>query len=579
MRPLQCPSCGHSLGAITPGPGGRRTCPSCHFSFVPVHSAEAGPEGILERLPLVFGVLVLLPLVIGGLLHWWAPALLRDLLRPAFGPGQRRETVLATGTGENMESGRSEKASTKKHPKTTAPPFVPVTPPARRYPAVVQKVVPLAPGVLPDNFPLPGTIAPPPPVTPPATLELQSEPAGADVVNDATGVGLGITPLVLSLQPGSYRLRFSMPGRRTKIAEVKLGPGDVSRLSISLNDDVLPGPGLLLLDSEPIQADVYRDGVLIGATPLQLELPGGQDFQLLLRKPGYEDLIVTARVPSGGRQRIRAILPGLTSFLMPDGTPMSEDMMRQMTMADGTAPPLGPYKTALPVLGSASSQNVLTGGISPDREGNLAGYVRFEGTLPALEFVPVTVDQGACGTTPRASERLVVTENRGMQNVVVWLAGGELDKQLAPAVVNSSLQIVDCRFLPHVQAIPLGTTVQFGNLQTVGFHLLFTDQQNLSTQLTLEASQSGRPLVFKVPGIYHVTEATGHRWMEAFIHVMPSPYYAISDAGGQFTLRGVPKGSYVLRAWHEWLGPRTLPVSVEAGRTTTVGVTYQAQAR
>jgi hypothetical protein len=545
---------------------------------VPVHSAEAGPEGLLERLPLVFGVLVLLPLLIGGLLHWWAPSVLQDLLRPAFGPRQQRETVLATGVGENMGSGRGEPAATKPRAKTPAPP-TPAPIPVRRYPAVVQKVVPLPEGILPSDIPLPGTIAPPLPMTPPATLELQSEPSGADVVNDATGVGLGSTPLVLSLQPGSYRLRFSLPGRKPKIAEVKLGPGDVSRLSVSLIDDVLPGPGLLLLDSEPIQADVYRDGVLIGATPLQLELAGGQDFQLLLRKAGYEDLVVTARVPSGGRQRIRAILPELFSFVMPDGTPVSEDTMRQMTMADGTAPPLGPYKTALPLLGSASSQNILTGGISPDKEGNLAGFVRFEGTLPALEFIPVTVNQGACGTTPRASERLVVTENRGMQNTVVWLAGGELDKQLGPAVVNSSLQMVDCRFLPHVQAIPAGTTVQFSNLQTVAFHLLFTDQQNLSTSLTLDGGQSGRQLVFKMPGIYHVTETTGHRWMEAYIHVMPSPYFAISDAGGQFTLRGVPKGSYVLRTWHEWLGPRTVPVSVEAGRTTTVGVMYQAQVR
>ena len=43
----------------------------------------------------------------------------------------------------------------------------------------------------------------------------------------------------------------------------------------------------------------------------------------------------------------------------------------------------------------------------------------------------------------------------------------------------------------------------------------------------------------------------GHVWMNAEALVVPHPYYAITDARGNFTLSNVPPGNYEVEAWHE----------------------------
>ena len=45
-----------------------------------------------------------------------------------------------------------------------------------------------------------------------------------------------------------------------------------------------------------------------------------------------------------------------------------------------------------------------------------------------------------------------------------------------------------------------------------------------------------------------------HSWMKAWIIVTEHPYYALTDADGQFRLENVPEGSYRIKAWHEELG-------------------------
>jgi hypothetical protein len=38
--------------------------------------------------------------------------------------------------------------------------------------------------------------------------------------------------------------------------------------------------------------------------------------------------------------------------------------------------------------------------------------------------------------------------------------------------------------------------------------------------------------------------------MNAFILVLPTRYFAATDADGNFRLDGVPAGTYEIRAWH-----------------------------
>ena len=65
-----------------------------------------------------------------------------------------------------------------------------------------------------------------------------------------------------------------------------------------------------------------------------------------------------------------------------------------------------------------------------------------------------------------------------------------------------------------------------------------------------------------------------HPWMTAYMGVFDHPYFAVSNAAGQFSLHLVPPGEYQLVAWHEKLGTQTSPVTVQAGQTGSVNLTF-----
>ena len=56
-----------------------------------------------------------------------------------------------------------------------------------------------------------------------------------------------------------------------------------------------------------------------------------------------------------------------------------------------------------------------------------------------------------------------------------------------------------------------------------------------------------------------------HPWMNAFINVSQTPFFAVTDASGKFSLAGLPPGEYVIGAVQEKMGEKTIPVTVGAG--------------
>ena len=49
-----------------------------------------------------------------------------------------------------------------------------------------------------------------------------------------------------------------------------------------------------------------------------------------------------------------------------------------------------------------------------------------------------------------------------------------------------------------------------------------------------------------------------HPWMNAFINVSATPFFAVTDADGHFEIKGLPAGTYTLAAVHEKMGEQTI---------------------
>jgi Polysaccharide lyase family 4, domain II len=65
-----------------------------------------------------------------------------------------------------------------------------------------------------------------------------------------------------------------------------------------------------------------------------------------------------------------------------------------------------------------------------------------------------------------------------------------------------------------------------------------------------------------------------HDKMKAFVVVVPTPYFALTDADGAFEIKDVPPGTYTLTTWSEDGKVTTQSVTVAAG-TVNVELTVK----
>jgi plastocyanin len=153
-----------------------------------------------------------------------------------------------------------------------------------------------------------------------------------------------------------------------------------------------------------------------------------------------------------------------------------------------------------------------------------------------------------------------------LQNVVIYfepspaLSAAGASKPERPAMRQEGMA-----FLPHVLAVSRGTTVDFPNGDGI-FHNVFSLSKAAEFDLGRYTKGSTKSVRFDKPGIVKVF-CHIHSDMSGVILVLDSPYFAIPDARGQYTISGVPPGEYTVVGWHERARPLRRTVRIQPGRT------------
>jgi hypothetical protein len=201
-------------------------------------------------------------------------------------------------------------------------------------------------------------------------------------------------------------------------------------------------------------------------------------------------------------------------------------------------------------------------------QGALKGRVIFEGTPPPIEKVEVKSDTSTCGTHQEVSKITLGADN-GVGNAVVRILGAQ--GELAPK--QGALDQVQCQFVPHVQALPAGSAIVITSSDAV-LHNSHGFYEDGSTAFNIAVPIMGMEVNQKLakPGVIKLRCDAGHTWMSGYVVVTDTPYYALTDADGNFIIEGVPPGDYEIEIWHEWLVKRRQPVSIKEGQTESVDV-------
>jgi hypothetical protein len=98
--------------------------------------------------------------------------------------------------------------------------------------------------------------------------------------------------------------------------------------------------------------------------------------------------------------------------------------------------------------------------------------------------------------------------------------------------------------------------VDFPNSDPV-FHNAFSNFSGQPFDVGLYPPGTSRSVTFRQPGIVRVF-CNIHSTMSAVIAVVPSPWYAVTDAAGRFSIGGVPAGEYQVHIVHERALPENL---------------------
>ena len=134
-----------------------------------------------------------------------------------------------------------------------------------------------------------------------------------------------------------------------------------------------------------------------------------------------------------------------------------------------------------------------------------------------------------------------------------------LDRPAPAAPGKVTFQQKNKTFLPHVAAVPVGSTVAFPNDDAI-FHNVFSLSPPQPFDLGLYRAGASKQQVFAKPGVHHVF-CNIHPQMSAFLVVAPTPFVTVAAKDGTWRLE-VPPGRYRVTALSERASPVVVEVAV-----------------
>ena len=221
--------------------------------------------------------------------------------------------------------------------------------------------------------------------------------------------------------------------------------------------------------------------------------------------------------------------------------------------------------------------------LDPTTLGDVTGVVRFAGKAPTPVRIDTSMDP-ACAFNASGdvyTEQYVVKGDH-LANVYVYVKSGPAEAMSARPDAAAPPVILDqkgCVYIPHVIAVGIGQPVEFRNSDPT-MHNIHTMPTTVGNEpLDMSQGPKGKPQQkrFARAEIMMPVRCNNHPWMNAFINVSETPWFAVTGPDGKFELKGLPAGNYVLAAVHEKLGEQEIKVTVKPKAATQADATFASK--
>ena len=219
--------------------------------------------------------------------------------------------------------------------------------------------------------------------------------------------------------------------------------------------------------------------------------------------------------------------------------------------------------------------------VSAVHAADIVGIVTFKGTPPAEKEISPLMDNADCAasykTTP-TTHFYVVGPKGEFADVVVSLKGvtGKSTGASAPSVV---IDQKGCLYTPTIVAIQTGQKLVVKNSDNCvhNVHDKPTADGNQESNNVQMPGGADLTYTFAKPEPFLKFQCDVHPWMFAWVTVVDSPYFSVSDKDGKFVIKNVPPGKYTIEAAHRKLGAQTQEVEVKDGDVTVNFAAFEAK--
>ena len=165
---------------------------------------------------------------------------------------------------------------------------------------------------------------------------------------------------------------------------------------------------------------------------------------------------------------------------------------------------------------------------------------------------------------------IINPKNKGLQHTFVWLAPKDPKDKKAKLPIHPNLKdpknkevVIDqplCMFIPHALAMRQGQVLVAKNTSPFPHNFKWTgnpNNENAGSNILIPGGGDRKIENLVADRLPVRIECNIHPWMGGWLRVFDHPYFAITDANGNFEIPNAPVGDYRLMVWHGtggWLG-------------------------
>jgi hypothetical protein len=200
---------------------------------------------------------------------------------------------------------------------------------------------------------------------------------------------------------------------------------------------------------------------------------------------------------------------------------------------------------------------------------DLVGKITYKGTPPPGRII--TLDK-ICSELAKTNKTEVADYSIGTSNalagVVVYVR--ETAPGAQPRTGSVVIEKKGCVYTPYVTAVQVNQPVLFRNSDPMMHNIRLKRSEVGNPGLNLVQYAKAADMTHKFPKAEPFVEVQSDYAanLSAYIYVLNTPHFVITDKSGAYSLTGLPAGNYTLVAHHRLAGQQELSVTLGSKNAT-----------